>query len=88
MFANREAFFKKRIEAIVANRIAPRVTAARKMLLAAAGMAAIGAPMLIGLWHAPSGNAQSQEKLVFEVASIKRVDPATQGGGLFRWRPG
>ena len=82
MFANREAFFKKRIEAIVANRIAPRVTAARKMLLAAAGMAAIGAPVLIGLWRAPSGNAQSREKLVFEVASIKRFDPSAQGGPI------
>src|SRR5262249_42253540 len=67
---------KKRIEAIVANRMAPRLTAARKMLLAAAGMAAIGAPVLIGLWRVPSGNAQSREKLVFDVASIKRADPA------------
>ena len=74
------ADLKKRIEAIAANRIAPRLTAARKLLLAAAGIAAIGAPVLIGLWRSPSGNAQSQEKLVFEVASIKRMDPYTSGG--------
>src|SRR5262249_34547884 len=75
------ADLKKRIEAIVANRIAPRLTTARKMLLAAAGMAAIGAPVLIGVWRAPSSHAQSQEELVFEVASIKRLDPAARGGG-------
>jgi uncharacterized protein (TIGR03435 family) len=73
---------KKRIEAIVDNRISPRLTAARKMLLVAAGMAAIGAPVLIGLWRAPSGNAQSREKLVFEVASIKRFEPSAQGGPI------
>jgi uncharacterized protein (TIGR03435 family) len=75
------ADLKKRIEAIVANRIARRLTAARKMLLAAAGIAAIGAPVLIGLGRAPSANAQSQKKLVFEVASVKRIDPAALGGG-------
>src|SRR5262249_28263243 len=66
------ADLKKRIEAIVANRIAPGLSTARKLLLAAAGFAAIGLPVLIGLWRAPSGYAQSQEKLVFDVASIKR----------------
>jgi len=66
------ADLKKRIDAIVANRIAPRLTASKKLLLAAAGVAAFGAPVLIGLWRAPSIHAQSQEKLVFEVASIKR----------------
>jgi uncharacterized protein (TIGR03435 family) len=82
------ADLKKRIEAIVANRIAPRLTAARKMLLAAAGVAAVGAPLLIGLWRAPSSHAQSQEKLVFEVVSIKRVDPAAQVGGPIPLAPG
>ena len=82
------ADLKKRIEAIVTNRIARRLSAARKLLLAAAGTAAIGAPVLIGLWRVPSGNAQSQEKLVFEVASIKRVNPAAQGGGPIPLAPG
>jgi len=82
------ADLKKRIEAIVANRIAPRLTAAKKMLLAAAGMAAIGAPVLIGLWRAPSGNAQSPEKLVFELASIKHMDPSALGGGPRPLAPG
>ena len=82
------ADLRKRIEAIAANRIAPRLTAARKMLLAAAGLAAIGAPVFIGLWRAPAGNAQSQEKLVFEVASIKRMDPSALGGGPRPLAPG
>jgi uncharacterized protein (TIGR03435 family) len=77
---------KKRIEAIVANRAAPRLTIVRRMLLAAAGMAAVGAPVLVGLWRAPSGHAQ--EKLVFEVASVKRVDPAAEGGGPIPLAPG
>jgi uncharacterized protein (TIGR03435 family) len=76
------ADLRKRIEAIVANRISPRLTTARKLLLAAAGTAAVATPVLIGLWHAPSGNAQSPEKLVFEVASIKRLDPGPQGGPI------
>ena len=57
------------------------LSTAREVLLAVAGMAAIAAPVLIGSWRAPSGNAQSQEKLAFEVASIKRVDPAAAGRG-------
>jgi len=79
---------KKRIEAIVANRVSTSLSTARKLLLAGAGIAAIGAPVLIGLWRAPSGNAQSQEKLVFEVASIKRLNPAAQGGGPIPLAPG
>jgi uncharacterized protein (TIGR03435 family) len=34
-------------------------------------------PVLIGMWNAPRGLAQSQDKLVFEVASIKPVDRST-----------
>jgi uncharacterized protein (TIGR03435 family) len=80
---------KKRIEGIVANQVSTSLSTARKLLLAGAGIAAIGAPVLIGLWRVPSGNAQSQEKLVFEVASVKRLDPAAPGGKLgFSLTPG
>ena len=79
---------KKRIEGIVANRVSTSLSAARKLLLAGAGITAVGAPVLIGLWRAPSGNAQSQEKLVFEVASIKHMDPAALGGGPRPLAPG
>src|SRR5215813_4606560 len=37
---------KKHIEALVADRVSPSLTAARKMLLTAVGIAAIGAPVL------------------------------------------
>ena len=79
---------KKRIEGIVANRVSASLSAARKLLLAGAGIAAIGTPVFIGLWRAPSGNAQSQEKLVFEVTSVKRFDPAGQSGGPIPLAPG
>ena len=76
----------KPIAVIAVNRIAPRLTAARKMLMVAAAMA--GTVVLLGSWCAPSGHAQPQEKLVFEVASIKRVDPAAQSGGGIPLAPG
>src|SRR5262249_58125490 len=82
------ADLKRRIEAIVANRIATRLTAARKVLLAAAAMAAIGAPVLIGLWRGPLGSARSHEKLAFEVPSIKRVGPGAGAGGPMPPAPG
>jgi uncharacterized protein (TIGR03435 family) len=79
---------KKRIEAIVSNRVSSSLTTARKLLLVGAAISAIGAPVLVGLWQTPSGNAQSQEKLGFEVASIKRMDPAALGGGPRPLAPG
>ena len=79
---------KKRIEAIVANRVSPSLSVARKLLLTVAGIAAVGIPVLIGLWRAPSGNAQSPEKLAFEVASVKRFDPASEGRGPIPLAPG
>jgi uncharacterized protein (TIGR03435 family) len=79
---------KKRIEGIVANQVSTSLSTARKLVLAGAGIAAIGAPVLIGLWQVPSGNAQSQEKLIFEVASVKRLDPAALRGGPIPLAPG
>ena len=75
------ADLKKRIEAIVANRISHRLTIARKLLLTAAGVAAVVLPLLTGI-------ARSQEKLVFEVASVKRAEPSAQGGGPMALAPG
>jgi hypothetical protein len=52
------------------------VTIGRKLLLAAAGMAAVGGPILVGILHTPQGRAQSRaEALTFEVASVKPADP-------------
>jgi len=85
------ADLKKRIGAIMTNRVGRRLTFARKLLLAAAGVAAVAAPILIGLLNASRVRAQSEPPgLAFEVASIKPSDPNANrvslgfmpGGGL------
>ena len=65
---------KKRIEAIMTNRIAHRLTTARKVLLASAAIASIAGPLVFGIIH-----AQTQDTLKFEVASVKPADPDAQG---------
>jgi uncharacterized protein (TIGR03435 family) len=63
---------KKRIEAIMTNRLSYRLTLARKLLLVTAGMAAVAGPVLVGILNAPRSRAQSKpEALTFEVASVK-----------------
>jgi len=69
---------KKRVRAIMTHRIADNLGSGRKLQLAAAGLAAIGGPILFGLANAPQSRAQSQAaiisnvtRLAFEVASIK-----------------
>jgi uncharacterized protein (TIGR03435 family) len=69
---------KKRIEAIMANRITLRLNFAKKLTLAVAGMAALAVPIVVGIMHAPSLRAQSQQARSggdtapkFEVVSIK-----------------
>jgi beta-lactamase regulating signal transducer with metallopeptidase domain len=82
---------KRRIEEIMAHRIARKMDFGRKLLLAAAGLAAVAAPIVIGMTDAVPLGAQSQPKLAFEVASIKRntsTDPRGMGmqilpGGKF-----
>jgi bla regulator protein BlaR1 len=71
---------KKRIEAIMTTRILCRLTFARKLLLAAAGIAALAIPIVIGIVNAPQIRAQSQDTapLKFEVATIK---PSKSNGG-------
>jgi uncharacterized protein (TIGR03435 family) len=60
------------IEAIITNRTSYRLTLARKLLLATAGMAAVAGPVLVGIMDAPRSGAQSKpEELTFEVASVK-----------------
>ncbi len=86
------ADLKKRIEAIMLDRISHKLTLTRKLLLAAAGMMAVAGPVLIGMLSVPRGRAQSKpENLTFEVASIKPANPDARGvrimmqpGGGFR----
>ena len=71
---------KKRVEAIMTHRFSHRLTLSRKLLLAIAGMAAVGGPILVGVLNAPPGRAQSKpEALTFEVASIKPANPDAMG---------
>ena len=68
---------KKRIEAIMTNRLSPGLTLGRKLLLSMAGAAAIAGPILIGALY---GRAQSQPAaLTFEVASVKAANPEARG---------
>jgi len=70
---------KKRIEAIMTNRIALKLNFAKKVALAVAGAAALAAPMVVGMMNAPAIRAQAQSSTrlaaeapsKFEVASIK-----------------
>jgi bla regulator protein BlaR1 len=77
------ADLKKRIEDIMTHRISHKLDLARKVLLAAFGMAAVAGPVVIGLVNAPPSRAQ--EKMLttapkeFEVASIKPSAPGGRG---------
>jgi uncharacterized protein (TIGR03435 family) len=84
---------KKRVEAIMTNRLTDKLSATKRLLLAFAGVAAVCGPVVVGLLNAPQIQAQSQpaqtqstgslEPLTIEVASIK---PNTSGqpGPRFR----
>lgn len=85
---------RKRIEGIMSNRIARRLPATKKLLLAAVSFAAVAVPLVIGLLQAPLGWAQTvsippdaDPPLTFEVAAIKRAKPGQTGSGV-RQLPG
>jgi bla regulator protein BlaR1 len=69
---------KKRINAIMAQQIAQNLSLARKLLLAVGGMAAVTAPIAMGLLNAPAGRAQS--RVSFDVASVKLNKTGARGG--------
>jgi bla regulator protein BlaR1 len=60
---------KKRIEAIMSNRITIRLNFAQRAVLAVAATAAVMIPIAVGITNPPAIRAQSAK---FEVASIKR----------------
>jgi uncharacterized protein (TIGR03435 family) len=64
---------KRRLRAILEEGIAQQLSAARKLTLAAAGLAALAAPVIIGVLNAPATRAQDAPSTAprFEVASIK-----------------
>jgi bla regulator protein blaR1 len=75
---------KKRIEAIMKQRMIQKLTAARKILLAGAGVIAAGVPVMIGLMHAPAAKAQASTAQApkWEAVAIRRCDapPPNRGG--------
>jgi uncharacterized protein (TIGR03435 family) len=64
---------KRRLCAILEGSIAQELSAAKKMTLAAAGLATLAAPVLLGVLNAPAIRAQNAPAATpkFEVASIK-----------------
>lgn len=63
---------KKRIRTIVSERVAADLNFARKVTLTIVAVAALTAPIFVGLIGVPSTRAQSADKPKFEVISIKR----------------
>ncbi len=79
------ANLQKRIEAIMSHRATAQLTRWRKAALAFAAAAALAAPIVIGILHAPPMLAQSASapRPKFEVISIKPCQPGEvpPGGG-------
>jgi bla regulator protein blaR1 len=71
------ADLRKRLERILAHQPANNLSFPKKLLLVAAGVAAITGPIGIGLFNAPMSRAQAQpnSRLTFEVASVKPAPP-------------
>jgi bla regulator protein BlaR1 len=85
---------RRRIEAIMKNRIALRLNFGKKFVLAVTGVAAVAAPVAVGIMNAPLTRAQSVTAAPpkFEVAAIrpcKSEDPSPRrGSGGVDWSPG
>ena len=77
------ADLRKRIERIMTRRVARRLDAGKKLLLAVAGVAAVALPIGFGLMRAPAARAQAgQSRPAFEVASVKPGDPKDPDFGV------
>ena len=79
---------RKRLRAIMTQRIADKLDSRRKLLLAAAAFAAIGGPILFGLASAPRAFSQERkaQSQAFDVASI-RPDTSVNSPGWTRLEP-
>ena len=79
------ANLKARIEEIMSNKRAHQLSRRKKMLLASAGLAALVAPLVIGIMGAPQILAQNTDAAppagtpAFEVASVKPENGAVRG---------
>jgi uncharacterized protein (TIGR03435 family) len=81
---------RKRIEAILDNRAAARLSFTRKAALAGSAIFALGAPLAVGILNAPFARAQSEmnSTLQFEVASLKPAHPSPDGSSSPRCKGG
>ena len=74
---------KARIVRIMTQGVAENLSLSKKILLAAAGMAAVAGPLVFGILNAAPSRAQMPEpagpRPAFEVASIKPSDPSARG---------
>jgi bla regulator protein blaR1 len=72
---------KKRIEAIMVHRMASKLNLVKKLLLAAAAIATFALPVVFGLLHPATGQAQSQPATapVFQDVSLRPAAPLKQG---------
>jgi uncharacterized protein (TIGR03435 family) len=61
----------RRIEQIMTPHLARKLTIGKKLLLASAGLFSILGPIALGFIDAPPVRAQDQQRLSFEVASVK-----------------
>jgi bla regulator protein BlaR1 len=82
------ADIKKRLRAILAGGIAHELSGGKKVTLATIGLAALAAPILIGMLNTPAIRAQTPPATMpkFEVASIKPT--GSRGGGRMQPMPG
>jgi bla regulator protein blaR1 len=75
---------KKRLRVILAGEVAPELDLSRKLLLALSAVAALAAPVVVGVLEAPAASAQARSSFqaapagrpAFEVASIRRCTEA------------
>jgi len=72
---------KKRIEAIMTNRIAPKLNFAKRVALAVAGITALAVPIAVGVMNAPLVRAQSAAAAVPKFAS-SAIRPCSEKPGL------
>jgi uncharacterized protein (TIGR03435 family) len=80
------ADLNRRIEEIMTQRVVSGLNHGRRLLLAAAGIAAVAGPVVFGIVTSPQGRAQQPAdfSLAFEVASIKPTEETGRSMNLNR----
>jgi uncharacterized protein (TIGR03435 family) len=80
---------RQRVEGIMMNRHTHRLTIGRRLLLAAAGFAAVVVPLAVGVFRIPPVRAQQPAgPLQFDAVSVKPSDPNSRHGTVVDVSPG